>query len=168
MINHPPIESVVLPFSGHDQSAKCIEYWGCKNESGYGFLSRKKVSKNPILAHRYAYAIAHNVSLESFKNLAVMHLCDNPACINPQHLILGTLAENNADMKRKGRASKTHQPKGEQHGNARFTEEQDKYIRDNYHPRDKIFGGLALAKKFNTSYRRIWAIANNREWKHLP
>lgn len=58
----------------------------------------------------------------------VMHTCDNKMCINPEHLKAGTLADNNHDMQRKGRASGGSHP-GEEAYNAKFTNEQVRSIR---------------------------------------
>jgi len=64
--------------------------------TGYGFVSKKP----EYLAHRLAWHAYRGVIPNC---LAVLHRCDNPPCCNPAHLFLGTLADNNADMKAKGR-----------------------------------------------------------------
>lgn len=56
-----------------------------------------------VRVHRYVYCMANNVSMESITGLVVMHSCDNPECINPDHLVLGTQTDNVADCVAKGR-----------------------------------------------------------------
>lgn len=83
----------------------CIEWSGSRFASGYG---RFKSHGQTIRAHRWAW--------EKFfglipAGLMVCHRCDNPPCINPLHLFLGTCKDNLADMSRKGRSvnqKKTH------------------------------------------------------------
>jgi hypothetical protein len=85
--------------------ADCWPWTACINNKGYGFFG------HPVglfLAHRVAYAIANNGLPQ---NACVCHHCDNPLCCNPAHLWLGTLADNNHDMARKGRAAT-----GDRHG----------------------------------------------------
>lgn len=82
------------------------------NRQGYGsFQFRRK----PCMAHRFSYFL-------NFGNLpdrlVVMHKCDNPYCVNPDHLALGTLLENNKDRHAKGRDAR-----GPGHGRSRLSVE---------------------------------------------
>jgi len=78
----------------------CIETMLWRDRQGYG---RKKVGSRTVLAHRHAWELANGLVPEG---LCVLHRCDNPPCINPDHLFLGTRADNNADRDAKGRSKR--------------------------------------------------------------
>jgi hypothetical protein len=75
----------------------CLEFTGCVNEKGYGLFSVKNRSR---LAHRVSWSLLRG---DIPAGMALLHSCDNPRCVNIDHLSIGTRAENNADMIRKGR-----------------------------------------------------------------
>lgn len=75
----------------------CWEWYGAKNSSGYGEIGSKG---KHIKAHRLSYQL-HRGDIPS--EMVVMHICDNPSCVNPYHLSVGTQADNIQDMIRKGR-----------------------------------------------------------------
>lgn len=79
----------------------CREYTGWRNQSGYG---RIKVAGKMPYAHRVAYEVWVGPVPEG---LCVCHHCDNPACINPDHLFVGTATDNMRDMWAKGRGNIT-------------------------------------------------------------
>lgn len=79
----------------------CWEWIGDKNEKGYGRFNNKK-------AHRLMYEMTYSLFPS---NLHVLHKCDNPSCVNPEHLFLGTHSDNMRDKVSKGRdhnKTKTH------------------------------------------------------------
>ena len=87
----------------------CWGWKGTKNDGGYSILHDGP--KN-ISAHRYSWEL-HNGPIpehDSYHGLCVCHKCDNPSCVNPEHLFLGTQADNMNDMDAKGRRKLKHGP----------------------------------------------------------
>jgi hypothetical protein len=101
--------------------------------------------------------------------LLVCHKCDNPACVNVEHLFLGTHKDNMEDMVRKGRwnvGGKQRGSKGEKHGQAKLTDAQVMEIRRLY-----AFGGITckeLAVRYGIVQGIVSAIVNHKTWRHLP
>jgi hypothetical protein len=107
---------------------------------------------------------AHRVSFEIFcgpipDQLHVCHRCDNRICINPDHLFLGTNADNTADKVTKGRQ---HRLRGTAHGMAKLTEADVLAIRA-----ENSATAPDLASKYGVSPEAISAIRHRRNWKHI-
>jgi hypothetical protein len=93
--------------------AGCWLWTGCTNHAGYGLFALRHGKL--AIAHRYAWTLDGR-AIACGMNLC--HSCDNPACVNPAHLWLGTQQENIRDCVAKGRhfhASKTHCPQGHEY-----------------------------------------------------
>ena len=83
-------------------STECINHTGEVNWGGYG---RQWRGNKRYQAHRLAYCDAHSIPIDSIKGEVVRHKCDNPTCVNPDHLELGTQRDNMQDMHKRGRAN---------------------------------------------------------------
>jgi hypothetical protein len=106
-------------------------------------------------AHRAAWIIFCGPITDG---LHVCHRCDVPLCVNPEHLFLGTHAENIQDAGRKGRMTRA---RGEAHHNARLTASIVRAIR-------QADGGLDdLAAQFGVDRTTIHRIKTNRAWRHV-
>lgn len=126
--------------------------WMCaQHRQGYGSLAIKGKS---LLAHRVSWELHRGQIPEGIK---VLHRCDNPCCVNPDHLFLGTQSDNVADCGRKGRSNK----RGSINGNAKLTEEDVREIRSA--PRSK-FVCVELAAKFGVAQSSISDIRRGRNW----
>jgi hypothetical protein len=93
----------------------CWEWTGYRNGYGYGQVKWREAGGTAMPVHRLAWLVWRGDPGE----LCVLHACDNPPCFNPEHLFLGTRADNNADMLAKHR----HRPfrREHHHGNARLS-----------------------------------------------
>lgn len=105
--------------SRFEKSDGCWEWNGTRNGYGYGVFLMP--GEKPVRAHRYAYERLHGPIPDG---MVVMHSCDNPPCVNPAHLSLGTRDDNNQDKQRKGR-----HPYGDSHHWTRLSEAQVAEIR---------------------------------------
>jgi hypothetical protein len=134
----------------------CIEFQGYKDKNGYG---RKRSVGKVRFAHRIAYCKAKNIDIKDIDGLFVMHACDNPSCVNPQHLRLGTHQDNMDD-----RNNKKRQAKGLANAGAKLTESQVLEIRLLV----KFKSQTEVARLFSINQSQVSLIARRKQWAHLP
>jgi len=132
----------------------CWLWTGSTNTFGYGITQWAGRLQR---AHRLAWQEeSGSIPAEKF----VLHRCDNPPCVNPRHLWLGSKRENSADMVAKGRC-KSRGPGGERHGTAKLTEA------DVWAIRQAEGTHRAIAAQYGVGRTQVSSIKQGKSWKHL-
>lgn len=111
-------------------------------------------------AHRFSWLVHFGPIPDG---LLVCHKCDNPRCVNPNHLFLGTHKDNSEDSAKKGR---NHRERGTARYCAKLTDEKVAIILSRYNGRR--YGGDRLARDFGVSRTAIYNIIYGLRWKHVP
>lgn len=144
--------SIPVPASG------CWIWTGPIWESnGYGRISRNRSSGGDIGAHKASY-ITHKGKVPI--GHVVRHLCDTPLCVNPDHLLTGTVYDNKRDAVKRQRHAH-----GSTSGNAKLSENDIPLIRK------LLASGLSqseVARRFGVSHGIIFNIDHNVTWRHVP
>lgn len=137
---------------------ECWIWTAAASPLGYGRVGTpgRKISQ----AHRVAWILTNG---DIPDGLCVLHRCDNPRCVRPDHLFLGTVADNNADKLAKGRQITGWCP-GETNGNHELTEHQAREVL-----RRSLTGEnqTKIAVEFGISQANVSAIKLRQTWKHL-
>lgn len=142
-----------------NKSDGCWEYQGLGSD-GYGRV-RFPGDRSQFRAHRVAYRIEYDVDPS---DMMVCHKCDNPACVKPDHLFLGTAELNNADKIRKGRASTPPSGPGALNPNSKITEAEARGIIG------LILEGLSnksIAERYAVGHSMVSRIRVGRSWHDL-
>lgn len=132
----------------------CWVWQGVLDSWGYGLFYDAHAGKQ-VRAHRFSYRLHRG---EFDQGLKVLHRCDNPPCVNPADLFLGTIADNVADMMKKGRNGHV---RGEKHYASKLTRDQVLEIRSS---------SLSLrqaAIEYGVSKSLVAGIRSRRKWSHL-
>lgn len=116
-----------------------------------------KLGKYNMLAHRAAYILTHG---EIPEGESVLHRCDNPACVNPNHLFLGTQLENMKD-----RQAKNRQARGKTNGRSKVTDNDVSNIRAEARSGSNP---AAIARAYGVSRDAVSDIISRKTWKHVP
>ena len=161
---YTPEQRIAAFWAKVDKSGECWEWTSCRNKQGYGQFGQER-------AHRVAYSLTYG-SIPT--GLYVLHACDNPPCVNPVHLFLGTQLDNVADRDNKGRQAKGDRHgyrlnpslvvRGSRNGSAKLTEEAVAEMRALLQS-----GWLLreLSHKYGISIMNASWIVNRRGWRHV-
>lgn len=138
----------------------CWNWLAVPDRKGYGRFSIGGSRKNGgtiMFAHRVSWELAYG---EIPDGLEVLHTCDNPPCVNPNHLFVGTQADNMRDMVAKGRSTL-----GEKNPMAKLTQSDIEEIRRRYKRYSRDSNTTTLAKEFGVCFQAIHLIISNKRWR---
>lgn len=151
------------------KSDACWEWIGTMLADGYGVLrvGRKDgMERKSVKAHRFSWEL-HNGPIPA--GLFVCHHCDNRRCVRPDHLFVGTAADNSADRDRKGRAGSTAgipRPfaQGERHHNAKLSDAEAAAAK---RMREAGASFALIGRKYGVCRQTIFKIVNGNSWRHV-
>lgn len=138
------------------QDGGCWLWMGSVRHNGYGEVC---IPGGKMAAHRFSYELEFGPIPDG---LYVCHRCDTPACVNPDHLFLGTPQENSDD-----REAKRRNRYGEARSDAKLTAEQVRFIREHHIPRHREFSARALARRFGVHSSTVDEVLHGRSWRYV-
>ena len=154
-------------YSHIKQRGNCVEFTGAKDSCGYGRINR---DGKLVRLHRAVWERDHGPIPTG---MVIMHTCDNPPCVNPLHLALGTQTANIKDMWSKERGARQfgnrhtlgkHINVGEKHGLSKFTNDDVAKIKMRLKQGEKV---AHVAAEFKVSRAAIYHIKRGDRWKHI-
>lgn len=134
----------------------CWPWPGQRNRQGYGLAWDKEAKGKKHLAHRLAFEATHGQLAEGS---CVLHLCNNPCCCNPEHLIVGTRTDN-----ARQRDAQLRMQHGERHYGARLTDAQVVEMRKRNDAGESI---ADIARAYGIAYKNAWKIINKKTWRNV-
>lgn len=150
-----PKEPIAVRLWRHvSKSDTCWLWTGSLTDCGYGRIGRGGRGKGTVTVHRTSWELVHGPVPAG---MSVLHKCDVRNCVNPDHLFLGTQADNVADMYAKGRNNNVG-PLGEKAPAAKLNREQVREILASK-------SSIALAQRFGISYRHMRQIKTGVRWQ---
>lgn len=155
--NTVPIERFVAVLA-EAKPGGCWEWRGAKTPDGYG---KMKVGIVDVRAHRFAYEFFRGAIPDG---LLVRHTCDNPACVNPSHLLVGTDKDNSDDKVRRTRHLRGEALGDRRWGGARITEDHVREIRVRYAAGE---APKAIGIRYGISGGYVSQIVARRCWRHV-
>lgn len=135
-----------------DKTGDCWVWTGHTNSAGYGMIATSGGKRN---AHRVSYEL-NNGAIPGGQ--CVRHTCDNPLCVNPNHLVVGTTQDNVNDRVSRGRSRNLA---GESHARSKLNESAVRVIRTS----SLSLGELSA--KFGVAKSAICKVRNKQSWKHV-
>jgi len=141
-----------------DKTSGCWEWVGSKLNirQSYG---RVTIQNKSLLTHRVSYMFRYG---DIPKGMCVCHSCDNPKCVRPSHLFLGTQRDNITDRCRKGRSSTV---RGKDSPLSKLTENQVRRIRELYFTGK--YTHRALSEKYRIGKTQVARIIKRERWRHV-
>jgi HNH endonuclease len=139
-----------------ETTPNCWNWLGSFTHNGYGRFALTPMKT--VRAHRFAFEDFYG---EIPQGLQVCHHCDNPKCVRPDHLFLGTMKENVDDRERKGRGDGKNR-KGEKHPYSKLTAQDVYQIRYLYAA--TTMSQDRLAEEFHISQAQIWRVIHGKNW----
>lgn len=148
-----PVERFWERFDSSGGPDACWPWQGTRISAGYGWMS---VRGKQVYAHRLMLELTGHALPEGCE---VMHTCDNPACVNPQHLVVGDRAQNATDMVAKGRSAK-----GAHHSQAKLTADEVRQIRELC---EHGYGHRWIGQQYGVDPSTVSLIKNRKRWTHI-
>jgi len=144
-----------------DRVGDCWVFTGMKTNKGYGKIrvgSRTDGTRKMVSSHRLSWELTNGKIPDG---MHVLHRCDNPSCINPAHLFLGSNQDNMSDMANKGRSRKSI---GVLNPSVKLTEEQVREIKLRLKNGESV---VSMEDDYPVGRELLYHIKNNRNWSHI-